>query len=267
MLELVNIKKVFNLSGNKEDERVALDHINLKIEDGDFITVIGGNGSGKTTTLNVIAGAIIQDEGDVILDGENINNLKEYQRAKYFSRVFQDPSMGTAGDMSILENLEIALLRGKKHSPFEWGFKKAHKQFFIEELERFDLGLENRLNQKVRLLSGGQRQALTLLMASLVRPKVLLLDEHTAALDPKTAEKVLNTTDRIVKENNLTTIMITHNMKDAIKHGNRLIMMSNGKIVVDIRGEEKAKLTVSDLLDLFNKASKNDTLSDSAILG
>ena len=267
MLELKNVSKKFNISGNKEDERIALDSLNIKIEEGEFVTIIGGNGSGKTTTLNIIAGSITQDEGHVILDDIVLDNLKEFQRAKYFGRVFQDPSMGTAGDMSILENLEMAFLRGQRHSPFKWGFKKSHKEYFANELKKFDLGLEDRLNQRVKLLSGGQRQALTLLMASLVKPRVLLLDEHTAALDPKTADKVLKTTDRIVKENKLTTIMITHNMKDAIKYGDRLIMMSSGHIVVDIKGEEKQKLTVEELLEKFNVASHQDVLPDSVILG
>ncbi|MBR0295319.1 MAG: ATP-binding cassette domain-containing protein [Bacilli bacterium] len=255
MLKLVNITKSFNLTGNKEDNRVALDHINLEINDGDFVTVIGSNGSGKTTSLNIIAGTFMPDEGDIILDDKSITKLKEYQRAKYFGRVFQDPMLGTAGDMSIIENLEVASLRGQTHSPIKWGFKKSHREHFINELKRFDLGLEDRLNQKVGVLSGGQRQALTLLMATLAKPKVLLLDEHTAALDPKTANKVLELTERIVTEEKLTTIMITHNMKDALKYGNRLIMYHQGHIVLDVKGEEKAKLTVEDLLKLFDDVS------------
>ena len=253
MLELVNVSKTFNLSGNKEDERVALDHVSLKIEDGDFITVIGGNGSGKTTTMNLISGTLLPDEGDILLEGKSLLKEKEFQRARHFGRVFQDPLQGTAGNMSILENLEIALLRGQKHSPLKWGFKKEHKEIFINELKRFDLGLESRLSQKVKLLSGGQRQALTLLMATLNKPKVLLLDEHTAALDPKTAKKVLELTNKIVTEDKLTTIMITHNMKDALAYGNRLIMFNSGKIVLDVKGKEKENLTVEDLLKKFDE--------------
>ena len=253
MLELVNVSKTFNLSGNKEDERVALDHVSLKIEDGDFITVIGGNGSGKTTTMNLISGTLLPDEGDILLEGKSLLKEKEFQRARHFGRVFQDPLQGTAGNMSILENLEIALLRGQKHSPLKWGFKKEHKEIFINELKRFDLGLESRLSQKVKLLSGGQRQALTLLMATLNKPKVLLLDEHTAALDPKTAKKVLELTNKIVTEDKLTTIMITQNMKDALAYGNRLIMFNSGKIVLDVKGKEKENLTVEDLLKKFDE--------------
>lgn len=332
MLELRNVTKSFNLTGAKEDLRVALDHINLQIESGEFITIIGGNGSGKSTTMNILTGVLKPDSGQVLLNNVDVTNMNEHQRAAYFGHVFQDPMMGTSGDMSVLENLEIAYRRGRKHSPFLWGFKKSHKEDFIRELKRFDLGLEDRLNQKVGVMSGGQRQALTLLMAtmrnkpthktvkkdyitfsekdhevarkefeSVYKPalaeykkqkaeirkdkslsrkerkeaianaydefdkkvrqfdltkQILLLDEHTAALDPKTANKVLELTDKIVKENQMTTLMITHNMRDAIKYGNRLIMFHSGHIIFDVRGEEKAKLTVEDLLKRFDEADK-----------
>jgi len=332
MLELRNVTKSFNLTGNKEDLRIALDHVNLQIESGEFVTIIGGNGSGKSTTMNVITGVLKPDSGQVLLNDVDITKMEEHQRAAYFGHVFQDPMMGTAGDMSVLENLEIAYRRGRKHSPFLWGFKKSHKEDFIRELKRFDLGLENRLNQKVGVMSGGQRQALTLLMATMrnkpthktvkrdyirfcekdpnvarkefedvynaalkkykadkaeisknkalsfkqkkekkaeayaefdrairqfdLTKQILLLDEHTAALDPKTAKKVLELTDKIVKENQMTTLMITHNMKDAITYGNRLIMFHTGHIIFDARGEEKAKLTVEDLLRKFDEADK-----------
>lgn len=332
MLELRNVSKTFNLTGAKEDQRKALDHINLKIESGEFVTIIGGNGSGKSTTLNVTSGSLIPDEGQIFLNNEDITKMKEYQRAAYFGRVFQDPMVGTCGDMSVIENMEIAYNRGLKHSPFVWGFKKAHKKEFIEELKRFDLGLEDRLNQKVGVMSGGQRQALTLLMATIrnkpthkmilrdyvkftmgdkaeaeneimsvytpakkeykakrrqillsrkmslkekraaikeayeefdkkirvfdLTKQILLLDEHTAALDPKTAKKVLELTDRIVKQNQMTTLMVTHNMKDALTYGNRLIMFHSGKIILDVKNEEKAKLTVADLLAKFDEADK-----------
>ena len=332
MLELRNVTKTFNLTGAKEDLRVALDHINLQIESGEFVTIIGGNGSGKSTTMNIITGVLKPDSGQVLLNDVDVTNMSEHQRAAYFGHVFQDPMMGTAGDMSVLENLEIAYRRGRKHSPFLWGFKKSHKEDFIRELKRFDLGLEDRLNQKVGVMSGGQRQALTLLMATMrnkpthkvvkrdyirfsekdheiakkefedayniaskeykakkaaikndkslshkerkekkiaayeefdrairhfdLTKQILLLDEHTAALDPKTAKKVLELTDRIVKENEMTTLMITHNMKDAITYGNRLIMFHTGHIIFDVRGEEKAKLTVEDLLRKFDEADK-----------
>ena len=332
MLELKNITKTFNLTGAKEDLRVALDHINLQIESGEFVTVIGGNGSGKSTTMNIITGVVKPDEGQVLLNNVDITKMDEHQRASWFGHVFQDPMMGTSGDMSVLENLEIAYRRGRFHSPFAWGFKKAHKEEFIRELKRFDLGLEDRLNQKVGVMSGGQRQALTLLMATLrnkpthrmvkkdyirfsekdhevakkefeevynpaleeykkekkairsdkslsrkqrkekllnaydafdkkvrvfdLTKQILLLDEHTAALDPKTAKKVLELTDKIVKENQMTTLMITHNMKDAITYGNRLIMFHMGHIIYDVRGEEKQKLTVEDLLKKFDEADK-----------
>lgn len=332
MLELRNVTKQFNLTGAKEDTRIALDNVTLQIDSGEFVTVIGGNGSGKSTTMNIITGSLKPDEGQVLLNNVDITNMSEHQRAAYFGRVFQDPMMGTAGDMSVLENLEIAYRRGHCHSPFKWGFKKANKEIFISELKRFDLGLENRLNQKVGVMSGGQRQALTLIMAALrshpshriirrdyikfsekdpevaakefddvVKPafeeyknqclvikidknlskaakrqaiadawvtfdnkvkqfdltkQILLLDEHTAALDPKTAKKVLELTDKIVKENQLTTLMITHNMKDALMYGTRLVMFHMGHIILDVQGEEKAKLTVEDLLKKFDEADK-----------
>lgn len=340
MLELRNVTKTFNLTGNKEDLRTALDHINLQIESGEFVTIIGSNGSGKSTTVNVITGSVKPDSGQVLLNNVDITKLDEHQRASYFGHVFQDPMLGTSGDMSVLENLEIAYRRGRKHSPFLWGFRKSHKQIFINELKRFDLGLEDRLNQKVGVMSGGQRQALTLLMATIrnkpthrtmkkdyirfsekdhdvakkefedfynpayqefkkefrailfdrtlkhkekraklieanklfsqkvskfdLTKQILLLDEHTAALDPKTAKKVLELTDKIVKENGMTTLMITHNMKDALTYGNRLIMFHGGHIILDVRGEEKQKLTIEDLLEKFNTAG--DLPPDSAIL-
>ena len=332
MLELRNVTKSFNLTGAKEDLRIALDHINLQIDSGEFVTIIGGNGSGKSTTMNIITGLVKPDEGQVLLNEVDVTKMDEHQRAQYFGHVFQDPMMGTSGDMSVLENLEIAYLRGRKHSPFVWGFKKSHKEEFIRELKRLDLGLETRLNQKVGVMSGGQRQALTLLMATMrnkpthkmvkrdyikfsekdhevakkefedvynsakaeykktlkeirgnkslsykqkkeakaeayntfdkkirkfdLTKQILLLDEHTAALDPKTAKKVLELTDKIVKENEMTTLMITHNMKDAITYGNRLIMFHLGHIIFDVRGEEKQKLTFEDLLRKFDEADK-----------
>ena len=340
MIELRNIVKKFN--NGTASETVAIDHLNLTLQEGDFITVIGGNGAGKSTLINIISGSIPADEGMILLNNNDISKLTEYQRAPYFGRVFQDPMVGTATDMTIIENLALAYGRGKVRSLFRWSYRKKDVEFFKNELKTLDLGLEDRLYQKVGLLSGGQRQALTLLMATIrsnpsyrrikrdyvwffdgdkkaakqevnaafkqafdefkankkeiqssnlnkdekkekinelkraldkklrtydVTKPVLLLDEHTAALDPKTAEKVLETTDRIVKENNLTTIMITHNMKDAIKYGNRLIMMSKGRVVADIGGEEKKKLTIDTLLDMFVTNSKNDMLADSAIFG
>ena len=332
MLELRNVTKTFNRTGNKEDLRVALDNITLQIESGEFVTIIGGNGSGKSTTMNIITGQIKPDSGQVLLNNVDVTKMNEHQRAAYFGHVFQDPMVGTSGDMSVLENLEIAYNRGRKHSPFVWGFKKSHKDDFIRELKRFGLGLETRLNQKVGVMSGGQRQALTLLMATMrnkpthkmvkkdyikfsekpaevakkefedvynpalseyknkkaaiakdsslsraekkaqlnsayqefdqkvrqfdLTKQILLLDEHTAALDPKTAKRVLELTDKIVKENQMTTLMITHNMKDAITYGNRLIMFHLGHIILDVKGEEKQKLTVEDLLKKFDEADK-----------
>ena len=332
MLELRNVVKSFNLTGNKEDLRIALDHVTLLVESGEFVTIIGGNGSGKSTTINILTGSLKPDSGQVLLNDVDVTHMNEHQRAAYFGHVFQDPMMGTSGDMSVLENLEIAYRRGRMHSPFLWGFKKSHKEEFIRELKRFDLGLEDRLNQKVGVMSGGQRQALTLLMATMrnkpthrtvkrdyitfsgkdhevakrefetvykkasadfarkkteikrnkslsfkerkeqialaydtfdkevrqfdLTKQILLLDEHTAALDPKTASKVLELTDKIVKENQMTTLMITHNMRDAIKYGNRLIMFHSGHIIFDVKGEEKAKLKPEDLLKKFDEADK-----------
>ena len=330
MLELKKVTKYFDKGS--PNETLAIDNLSLQIRPGDFITVIGGNGAGKSTLLNIIAGSIESDSGLTLLNDVDISFWREDKRAPYFGRVFQDPMSGTCADMSIIENLTIAYGRGKMRSLFKWFINKKEKEYLTNELKSLDLGLENRLTDKVGLLSGGQRQALTLLMATIrQRPservikrdyvrfcetdkekakeevelafkeakeariaalkeenadknainkeysekiskfdltkQILLLDEHTAALDPKTASKVLNITERIVKENQLTTIMITHNMKDAIKYGNRLIMMSHGKVVVDVSGKEKEKLTVEDLLNMFQVASKDDYLSDSAILG
>ena len=261
MLEISNLSKTFNK--NTINEKIALDHINLTLKEGDFVTVIGGNGAGKSTLLTASCGAWNIDAGKILLDGINITNMADYKRAKFLRRVFQDPMMGTAGEMEIAENLAIANRRGKRRT-LRWGMKKQEKANYQTLLAQLDLGLENRLTSKVGLLSGGQRQALTLLMATLQKPKLLLLDEHTAALDPKTAAKVLEITDRIVSEKNLTTIMITHNMKDAIAHGNRLIMMNEGKIIADISGAEKEKLTVEDLLRMFENSGT--TVNDSAIL-
>ena len=339
MIELKGIRKVFN--PGTSSETVAINNLHLLLQSGDFITVIGGNGAGKSTLLNIVSGSYEADEGLILLNNNDVSRLPEFKRAPYFGRVFQDPMMGTAGDMTVLENLSLAFRRGMRRSLFRWSCHTKDKEFFIEQLKSLDLGLENRLNEKVGLLSGGQRQALTLLMATIRREPshhmirrdyirffdgdkkqakeefdkafkqtkeefkskkaeikassleakekkekikeafdefdkkvrvfdltkpVLLLDEHTAALDPKTAEKVLHITEKIVKRDNLTTIMITHNMKDAIRYGNRLIMMSKGNIVADIKGEQKEKLTIEQLLEMFSKAS-NDMLSDSAILG
>ena len=263
MLEIKNLTKTFN--AGTINEKVALDNLSLTLEDGDFVTVIGGNGAGKSTLLNAISGVWKPDSGQIIVDGVNLSHMPEYKRAKFLGRVFQDPMMGTAADMEIQENLAIANRRGKLRG-FKWGISKKEKADYVKMLSKLELGLETRLSAKVGLLSGGQRQAVTLLMASMNKPKILLLDEHTAALDPKTAEKVLKITDKIVNENKLTTIMITHNMADALSHGNRLIMMNQGKIIVDVKGEDKKKLTVSDLLELFTKASGTQFASDRALL-
>lgn len=264
MLELKNIYKTFN--AGTVNEKMALRGLNLTLEDGDFVTVIGGNGACKSTMLNAIAGVWPVDQGQILIGDADVTKLPEYKRAKYLGRVFQDPMTGTAATMEIQENLALALRRGDSRTLKAGITKKEHAKY-REMLATLGLGLEDRMTSKVGLLSGGQRQALTLLMATLKKPKLLLLDEHTAALDPKTAAKVLQTTDMIVNRDNLTTLMITHNMKDAIAHGNRLIMMMDGNIILDIRGEEKKKLTVADLLHKFEEASGEEFANDKAILG
>ena len=261
MLEIKNISKTFNVG--TINEKRALRDVSLHLEAGDFVTVIGGNGAGKSTLLNAVAGTWPVDEGSISIDSVDITHLPEYKRARYIGRVFQDPMMGTAATMQIEENLALAKRRGKPRT-LRAGITAKEREEYREVLKTLDLGLEDRLTAKVGLLSGGQRQALTLLMAALQKPKLLLLDEHTAALDPKTAAKVLESTEKIVNRDKLTTIMITHNMKDAIAHGNRLIMMSEGKIVVDVSGEEKKNLTVEQLLKMFNQAS--GVFSDRMIL-
>lgn len=264
MLQLMNIHKTFNLG--TINEKVALNGVNLTLNEGDFVTVIGGNGAGKSTMLNAIAGVWPIDEGSILIDGVDVTGLPEYKRAAFLGRVFQDPMTGTTATMQIDENLALAARRGKKRT-LRWGITAAEKDEYHEMLKMLGLGLEDRMTSKVGLLSGGQRQALTLLMATLQKPKLLLLDEHTAALDPKTAAKVLELTDKIVAENNLTTLMITHNMNDAIVHGNRLIMMNEGKVILDIGPEEKKKLTVEDLLQKFEDVSGQKFASDKALLG
>lgn len=264
MLTLVGAKKTFN--AGTVNQKVALDGVNLTLNKGDFVTVIGGNGAGKSTLMNAVTGVFRLDEGQIILDGIDITKLPEYKRARYFGRVFQDPMMGTAPDMQIDENLALAYRRDKHHG-LKWEISKSERELYRTQLARLGLGLEDRMSCKVGLLSGGQRQAITLLMASLVKPKMLLLDEHTAALDPKTAAKVLTLTDEIVKESGLTALMVTHNMKDAIAHGNRIIMMNNGSVILDISGEEKKKLTVEALLSEFAKVSGTEFSSDRALLG
>ena len=263
MLDVNNIYKTFN--PGTVNQKTALNGVSLHLAPGDFVTVIGGNGAGKSTLLNAVAGVWKVDSGSISIDGVDLTHMPEHKRARYIGRVFQDPMMGTAATMQIEENLALAARRGKART-LRPGITKADREEYIERLKILDLGLENRLTSKVGLLSGGQRQALTLLMASLRKPKLLLLDEHTAALDPKTAAKVLDATEKIVQKDNLTTMMITHNMRDAIAYGNRLIMMHEGQVVVDIRGEEKKKLTIKDLLDLFQQASGSAFTSDKAIL-
>ena len=262
MLKLENIHKTFNRG--TVNEKHALNGLNLHLKPGDYVTVIGSNGAGKSTMLNAVAGVWPVDGGRILLDGEDITGKPEHKRAVNIGRVFQDPMMGTAADMWVEENLDLAYLRGEKRG-LRWAVTKGDREFFREQLRGLGLGLEERMTTKVGMLSGGQRQALTLLMASMKKPKLLLLDEHTAALDPATAAKVLEITDRIVEENQLTTLMITHNMKDAIRHGNRIIMMNEGRIILDIEGEEKKKLTKQQLIDLF--AQKGGSIdSDEALL-
>lgn len=263
MLKLINVQKTFNIG--TVNEKKVLNNLNLHVNNGDFITVIGGNGAGKSTMLNIISGVHQSDGGKVILDGIDITYKNEVQRAKYLGRVFQDPMMGTAPDMSIEENLAMAYRRTKRRG-LGWGIKHSERELFKEVLAKLDLGLENRMSSKVGLLSGGQRQAVTLLMATLQKPKMLLLDEHTAALDPKTASKVLTLSEEIIDEGKLTALMVTHNMNDAIKYGNRLIMMHDGSVILDISGEEKKALTVNTLLQKFGTASGTELSNDRILL-
>ena len=263
MLTITNVRKTFNKG--TVNEKKALNGINLHLKPGDFCTIIGGNGAGKSTMLNMIAGVYPIDSGKIEIDGVNISREPEYKRARYIGRVFQDPMRGTAAGMEIQENLALALRRGKKRG-LGWGIKANEKDFYHDSLTRLGLGLQSRMSSKVGLLSGGQRQALTLLMATLEKPKLLLLDEHTAALDPKTAKKVLELTDEIVFEQNLTALMVTHNMKDAIQMGNRLIMMHEGRIIYDVAGAEKKKLQVEDLLRKFEEASGEEFANDRMML-
>lgn len=263
MIQLLNVSKTFN--ANTINEKRALTNLNLTIETGDFITVIGGNGAGKSTMLNLIAGVYPCDGGRIVLDGEDLTRQPEYRRAKLLGRVFQDPMMGTASDMGIDENLAMAYRRGRSRR-LRWGIRKEERALYREKLKMLELGLESRLTSKVGLLSGGQRQALTLLMATLQKPKLLLLDEHTAALDPKTARKVLELTDELISRDGLTTLMVTHNMRDAIRLGNRLIMMHEGRIILDIKGQDKKNLQVKDLLEMFEKASGDAIDNDRMLL-
>lgn len=263
MLKIENICKTFN-QGTVNEKKALID-LSLHIKPGDFITVIGGNGAGKSTMLNAVAGVYSVESGSIFLDGQDITRLPEHRRARLLGRVFQDPMMGTAANMGIEENLAMAFRRGKNRG-LNWGITKEERETYVEKLKSLDLGLENRLKSKVGLLSGGQRQALTLLMATLQKPKVLLLDEHTAALDPKTARKVLELTQEIVARDNLTTLMITHNMKDAIRIGNRLIMMYEGRIIYDVEGEEKKNLKTADLLAKFDSASGGEFANDRMML-
>ena len=263
MLDLIGVKKTFN--PRTVNEKVALAGVDLHLNDGDFVTVIGGNGAGKSTTLNAIAGVWPVDEGKIIIDGQDITNLSEHRRAALLGRVFQDPMTGTAATMQIEENLALAARRGEKRS-LRAGITRAEREEYREKLKMLGLGLEDRMTSKVGLLSGGQRQALTLLMATLKKPKLLLLDEHTAALDPRTADKVLTLSKKIIEENSLMTMMVTHNMRDAIAYGNRLIMMHEGRVILDIAGEEKKNLTVENLLEQFARVSGDEFVNDRALL-
>lgn len=264
MLKLTNVSKTFNKGTTTE--KVALRQVDFEMDDGDFVTVIGGNGAGKSTLLNLIAGVHKTDSGTIMLDSDDLTNMSEHKRARYLGRVFQDPRMGTAAGMQIQENLALAMRRGKRRG-LKWGITAEEKRLYREKLSLLDLSLEDRMASKVGLLSGGQRQALTLLMATLVKPRLLLLDEHTAALDPKTARKVLELTEKFVTTEHLSTFMVTHNMKDAIRYGNRLIMMSEGRIIYDVCGEEKRLLKVSDLLQKFGSAGIDEAANDRMLLG
>jgi putative ABC transport system ATP-binding protein len=266
MFQCQNLYKTFHPDNNPLNDKKALQGVSLTIDDGDFVTVIGGNGSGKTTLLNCIAGVHRPDKGTMMLDGIDLRQYKEHERARWIGRVFQDPMQGTIADISLFENLVLASNRGKRPSPFKWALTAKKKEEFQALLKPLNLGLEDRLDAKIGTLSGGQRQSATLLMATLATPKLLLLDEHTAALDPKTAKTVMALTDQIVKEKRIPTLMITHNMKDAIKYGNRLIMMSNGKIIFEASGEEKEKLTVEQLVEKFQSASPEEEIPDSMAL-
>ncbi len=263
MLELINLRKSFNIG--TINEKKALNGVSIKLDEGDFVTIIGGNGAGKSTTLNAVAGVWPVDEGSIIIDGRNVTGLSEHQRARYIGRVFQDPMTGTAATMEIQENLALAARRGQPRS-LRWGITRKEREQYHELLKTLGLGLEDRMTTKVGLLSGGQRQALTLLMATLKKPHILLLDEHTAALDPKTAAKVLQLSDEIIAANHLTTMMVTHNMSNAIEYGNRLIMMNNGQIIYDVKGEEKKRLTVDDLMKKFEEASGTTLNNDRMLL-
>ncbi len=263
MLSLMEIEKTFNLG--TVNEKTALYSLSLYLKPGDYVTIIGGNGSGKSTLLNCISGVHPIDNGTIMVDNQDVTKYPEHKRAKVLGRVFQDPMIGTSANMSVEENLALALRRGTKRS-LCWGIKQRERELYKNYLKTLDLGLEQRLSTPVGLLSGGQRQALTLLMATLQKPKVLLLDEHTASLDPKTAAKVLELSDQVIKENELTALMVTHNMRDAIKYGNRLIMMHEGTIVLDIRGEAKNKLTVEFLLNRFGQVSGEEFADDRALL-
>ena len=263
MLEMQHVTKVFNCGS--VDEKVALNDLSLTLRDGDFVTVIGGNGAGKSTMQNAICGTWLPDSGHILLDGVDVTSLPEHKRAKYLGRVYQDPMMGTAARLQIEENLALAARRGKRRT-LRPGIVRSERENYRKLLETLGLGLETRLSAKVGTLSGGQRQALTLLMATLQKPQLLLLDEHTAALDPRTAAKVMELTERIVKENHLTTLMITHNMRDAIQYGNHLVMLHEGRVILDIEGEEKKRLTVPDLLEMFSRASGSEFANDRAIL-
>ena len=263
MLRITDLSKTFNK--NTVNERLALDNVNLELRDGDFVTIIGSNGAGKSTVFNAIAGTFLIDDGKIELDGQDITFEKEYKRARMIGRMFQDPLKGTAPNMTIEENLALAYMRGTKHG-ISMGINKKDRELFREKLAMLNLGLEDRMKTKVGLLSGGQRQAVTLLMSTIVTPKLLLLDEHTAALDPATADKVLDITNRIVSENNITTMMITHNIKSSLQLGNRTIMMDDGRIILDICGEERDGMTVEKLLDMFKKKSKKELDDDKILL-